>query len=193
ALPPVRAPVSDGAGERVRDAGVRRLSLPARRARRFLRRLAALHGRRLGGGRVHRLRQRRRLLPLALGPRSRARDSGDGVPRAEPVHGRGARCAAARGVRHAARDARPRLRRARAVARAPRRAGIGSGAMEPLVAYLHYLAIVIMAGFLVAEMVVCRPTLGAEHVRLLPRLGILFFAGALPPLPTRPPPPLYSA
>jgi len=31
--------------------------------------------------------------------------------------------------------------------------------MEPLVAYLHYLAIVLLAGFLVAEMVVCRPPL----------------------------------
>ena len=51
--------------------------------------------------------------------------------------------------------------------------------MEPLVAYLHYLAIVLLAGFLVAEMVVCRPPLGAEQVRLLPRLDVVFFAGAL--------------
>ena len=43
--------------------------------------------------------------------------------------------------------------------------------MESLVAYLHYLAIVLLAGFLVAEMVVCRPPLQAEQVRLLPRLG----------------------
>jgi putative membrane protein len=56
--------------------------------------------------------------------------------------------------------------------------------MEPLVAYLHYLAIVLISGFLVAEMVVCRPTLGAEHVRLLPRLDIFFFAGALLALAT---------
>jgi len=34
--------------------------------------------------------------------------------------------------------------------------------MEPLVAYLHYLAIVLISGFLVAEMVVCRPSLEAE-------------------------------
>jgi len=56
--------------------------------------------------------------------------------------------------------------------------------MEPLVAYLHYLAIVLIAGFLVAEMVVCRPSLAAEHVRLLPRLDIVFFAGALLALAT---------
>ena len=56
--------------------------------------------------------------------------------------------------------------------------------MEPLVAYLHYLAIVLIAGFLVAEMVVCRPTLQAEHVRLLPRLDMFFFAGALLALAT---------
>jgi len=56
--------------------------------------------------------------------------------------------------------------------------------MEPLVAYLHYLAIVLIAGFLVAEMVVCRPALAAEHVRLLPRLDIVFFAGALLALAT---------
>jgi putative membrane protein len=51
--------------------------------------------------------------------------------------------------------------------------------MEPLTAYLHYLAIVLLAGFLVAEMVVCRPAMEAEHVRLLPRLDVVFFAAAL--------------
>jgi putative membrane protein len=56
--------------------------------------------------------------------------------------------------------------------------------MEPLVAYLHYLAIVLIAGFLVAEMVVCRPSLAAEHVRLLPRLDMVFFGGALLALAT---------
>ena len=56
--------------------------------------------------------------------------------------------------------------------------------MEPLIAYLHYLAIVLIAGFLVAEMVVCRPSLEAEHVRLLPRLDIVFFGGALLALAT---------
>ena len=56
--------------------------------------------------------------------------------------------------------------------------------MEPLVAYLHYLAIVLLSGFLVAEMVVCRPPLQAEQVRLLPRLDIVFFTGALLALAT---------
>jgi len=56
--------------------------------------------------------------------------------------------------------------------------------MEPLVAYLHYLAMVLIAGFLVAEMVVCRPSLDAERVRLLPRLDVVFFAAALLALAT---------
>ena len=51
--------------------------------------------------------------------------------------------------------------------------------MEPLLAYLHYLSIVVLAGFLTAELVVCQPGLGPEHVRLLPRLDIVFFAGAM--------------
>jgi len=56
--------------------------------------------------------------------------------------------------------------------------------MEPLIAYLHYLAIILIAGFLVAEMVVCRPSLEAEQVRLLPRLDVVFFAAALLALAT---------
>lgn len=56
--------------------------------------------------------------------------------------------------------------------------------MEPLVAYLHYLAVVLISGFLVAEMVVCRPSLDAEEVRLLPRLDVMFFAAALLALAT---------
>jgi len=49
-----------------------------RRGRGLLRRLAALHRRRLGRRRVHRLVQRRRLLPLAVGARQRAGDGGHG-------------------------------------------------------------------------------------------------------------------
>src|SRR5919204_3902451 len=56
--------------------------------------------------------------------------------------------------------------------------------MEPLVAYLHYLAIILIAGFLVAEMAVCRPSLDAAQVRLLPRLDVVFFGGALLALAT---------
>jgi putative membrane protein len=51
--------------------------------------------------------------------------------------------------------------------------------MEPLLAYLHYLSIILLGAFLTAELIVCRPPLGAEQVRLLPRLDIVFFAAAL--------------
>jgi putative membrane protein len=51
--------------------------------------------------------------------------------------------------------------------------------MEPLLAYLHYLAIIVLGGFLTAELIVCRPPLGPEQVRLLPRLDVVFFAGAI--------------
>lgn len=56
--------------------------------------------------------------------------------------------------------------------------------MEPLMAYLHYLAILVTASFLVAELILCRPGLTAQHVRLLPRLDIVFFASALVALAT---------
>jgi putative membrane protein len=56
--------------------------------------------------------------------------------------------------------------------------------MEPLAAYLHFLAIIVTVSFLVAEMVVCRPGLSVEQVRLLPRLDVLFFAAALVALAT---------
>jgi putative membrane protein len=56
--------------------------------------------------------------------------------------------------------------------------------VEPLTAYLHYLAIIVTASFLVAELVLCRPGLSADHVRLLPRYDILFFAAALVALAT---------
>jgi putative membrane protein len=39
--------------------------------------------------------------------------------------------------------------------------------MEPLVAYLHFLSLVLLGAFLAAELVVCRPGLGPEQVRLL--------------------------
>jgi putative membrane protein len=56
--------------------------------------------------------------------------------------------------------------------------------MEPLLAYLHYLSIIVLGAFLTAELLVCRPGLGPEQVRLLPRLDIVFFAGALAALAT---------
>jgi putative membrane protein len=51
--------------------------------------------------------------------------------------------------------------------------------MEPLIAYLHYLSIILLGGFLTAELVVCRPPLRPEQVRQLPRLDVAFFASAL--------------
>ena len=56
--------------------------------------------------------------------------------------------------------------------------------MEPLLAYLHYVSIVVLGAFLTAELIVCRPGLGPAQVRLLPRLDIVFFAGALLALAT---------
>jgi putative membrane protein len=51
--------------------------------------------------------------------------------------------------------------------------------MEPLMAYLHYLSIVLLVGFLTAELAVCRSPLAPAQVRQLPRLDIAFFAAAL--------------
>ncbi len=56
--------------------------------------------------------------------------------------------------------------------------------MEPLIAYLHYLSIIVLGAFLTAELVVCRPPLGVEQVRQLPRLDIVFFGAAMLTLAT---------
>src|SRR5688500_8533320 len=56
--------------------------------------------------------------------------------------------------------------------------------MEPLLAYLHYLSIILLGAFLTAELVVCRPPLAAAQVRQLPRLDIVFFAAAMLALAT---------
>ncbi len=56
--------------------------------------------------------------------------------------------------------------------------------MEPLLAYLHVLAFIVTGAFLTAELVLCRPGLTAEHVRLLPHLDIVFFVAALGALAT---------
>ncbi|MGH7388706.1 MAG: DUF2214 family protein [Candidatus Rokuibacteriota bacterium] len=56
--------------------------------------------------------------------------------------------------------------------------------MEPLLAYLHVLAFVLTGAFLTTELVLCRPGLAASHVRLLPRLDIVFFVSALAALAT---------
>ena len=51
-------------------------------------------------------------------------------------------------------------------------------------AYLHSLSIIVTVSFLVAELVLCRPGLTADHVRLLPRLDVVFFVAALAALGT---------
>jgi len=56
--------------------------------------------------------------------------------------------------------------------------------VEPLLAYLHYLTIILIGAFLTAELILCRPGLTAAQVRLLPRLDIVFFVSALGALAT---------
>lgn len=56
--------------------------------------------------------------------------------------------------------------------------------MEPLLAYLHYLAIILIGAFLTAELLVCRPGLAAAQVRMLPGLDVVFFVAALLALAT---------
>jgi len=56
--------------------------------------------------------------------------------------------------------------------------------LEPVMAYLHYLAIIMTGAFLTAEMAVCRPGMRPEQVRLLSRLDGLFFGFALGALGT---------
>jgi putative membrane protein len=51
--------------------------------------------------------------------------------------------------------------------------------METLLAYLHYLSIILLGAFLTAQLVLCRPPLGATQVRQLPRLDIAYFAAAI--------------
>jgi putative membrane protein len=55
---------------------------------------------------------------------------------------------------------------------------------EPLIAYLHYLSIILTGGFLVGELVVCRPGVTREQLRRLPILDVVFFASALTALAT---------
>jgi putative membrane protein len=56
--------------------------------------------------------------------------------------------------------------------------------MEPLMAYLHYLTIILTGAFLTSELVICRPGLGASQVRLLRGLDVAFFVAALGALAT---------
>ncbi len=56
--------------------------------------------------------------------------------------------------------------------------------MEPLVAYLHYLSIILTAGFLVAELVTCRHGMTGEQARRLAAIDVVFFVSALAALAT---------
>jgi len=56
--------------------------------------------------------------------------------------------------------------------------------MEPLIAYLHYLSIILLAGFLVGELVMCRAGMTVEQARRLAGIDAVFFAAALAALAT---------
>jgi putative membrane protein len=56
--------------------------------------------------------------------------------------------------------------------------------MEPLLAYLHYLSIILTGGFLVGELIVCRPGITADQARRLASIDVVFFVSALVALAT---------
>ncbi len=56
--------------------------------------------------------------------------------------------------------------------------------MEPLVAYLHYLSLILTGGFLVAELLMCRAGLSTEQARRLAGVDVAFFVSALAALAT---------
>jgi putative membrane protein len=56
--------------------------------------------------------------------------------------------------------------------------------MEPLVAYLHYLSIILTGGFLIAELVMCRAGITSEQGRRLAGVDVAFFVSALAALAT---------
>jgi putative membrane protein len=55
---------------------------------------------------------------------------------------------------------------------------------EPLIAYLHYLSIIVTGGFLVGELLLCRPGITPDQVRRLPIVDVVFFVSALVALAT---------
>jgi putative membrane protein len=55
---------------------------------------------------------------------------------------------------------------------------------EPLIAYLHYLSIIVTGGFLVGELLLCRPGMTPDHIRRLPVVDVVFFVSALVALAT---------
>ena len=56
--------------------------------------------------------------------------------------------------------------------------------LEPLIAYLHYVSILLTTGFLVGELVMCRPGLTGEQARRLVVIDIVFFVTAMGALAT---------
>ena len=62
--------------------------------------------------------------------------------------------------------------------------GYTLGMIEPLLAYLHYLSIILTGGFLVGELIVCRPEITPEQRRRLPGIDVVFFVAALLALAT---------
>jgi putative membrane protein len=55
---------------------------------------------------------------------------------------------------------------------------------EPLVAYLHYLSVILTGGFLVAELVMCRAGITSDQARRLAGVDVAFFVSALAALAT---------
>jgi len=56
--------------------------------------------------------------------------------------------------------------------------------MEPLIAYVHYLSIILVGGFLVGELLLCRAGMTIEQAKRLAIIDAVFFASALATLAT---------
>src|SRR5262245_18362247 len=56
--------------------------------------------------------------------------------------------------------------------------------MEPLMAYLHYLSIIFVGGFLIAELGMCRVGMTSEQAQRIAIIDAVFFASALAALAT---------
>ena len=56
--------------------------------------------------------------------------------------------------------------------------------LDALLAYLHYIAILVLVGFLAAEMVLLRGDLDARAIRLLGKVDVVYFGSAMAALAT---------
>lgn len=56
--------------------------------------------------------------------------------------------------------------------------------LDALLAYLHYVAIFLLVGFLAAEMVMLRRVLDARAIRLLGKVDLVYFGSAMAALAT---------